>query len=216
MPISLPLPPLYPIDECPDLMADAYVGDDHGELVFLSVWARDTAIQAFLARLTLGLDEQGLDRFHLVTDQGSSVSIIVGNVERLDKRSTRTFRRTLFGSLVNLWLFDKRCVKPDKANATALALLPRTTTSRTERLWSLVRDTCPLPLLDHWHDPVLELLTQGGMLARLPFALGPLDGYRLAIDVPALTAALGERIRDGRLTALPAEPAITASQVCAA
>ena len=29
------------------------------------------------------------------------------------------------------------------------------------------------------------------MLARLPFALGPLEGHRLAIDVPALTLALG-------------------------
>ncbi|KVT58138.1 hypothetical protein [Burkholderia ubonensis] len=215
MPTSLASRTLYPIDECPDLMADACVGDDHGELVFLSVWARDTAIQAFLARLTLSPSEQGLDRFHLVTE-AASVPVIVGNVERLDKRSTRAFRRTLFGSLVNLWLFDRRCVKPDKANATALALLPRITVSRTDRLWSLVRDTCPLPLLDHWHDTVLELLTHGDMLRRLPLALGPLDGYRLAIDVPALTAALGERIRDGRLTASPSEPAITTPLVCAA
>ncbi|MFG6892106.1 hypothetical protein ACGYTX_08455 [Burkholderia pseudomallei] len=216
MPTSLASRTLYPVDECPDLMADACVCDDHGELVFLSVWARDTAIQAFLARLTLGSNEQGLDRFHLNTDQGASVPVIVGNVEQLDKRSTRAFRRTLFGSLVNLWLFDKRCVKPDKANATALALLPRTAESRTERLWSLVRDTCPLPLLDHWHDTVLELLTHGDMLTRLPLTFGPLDGYRLAIDVPALTAALGERIRDGRLTASPSEPAITTPLVRAA
>lgn len=216
MPTSLASRTLHRIDECPDLMADACVGDDHGELVFLSVWARDTAIQAFLARLTLGLNEQGLDRFHLVRDQDASVPVIVGNVERLDKRSTRAFRRTLFGSLVNLWLFDRRCVKPDKANATALALLPRTTVSRTDRLWSLVRDTCPLPLLDHWHDTVLDLLTHGEMLTHLPLALGPLDGYRLAIDVHALTAALGERIRDGRLTASPSDAVITAPLVCAA
>ncbi|MBF4067516.1 hypothetical protein LRP79_00160 [Burkholderia pseudomallei] len=216
MPTALASRTLLSIDECPDLMADACVGDDHGELVFLSVWARDTAIQAFLARLTLDPDEQGLDQFHIVTDQGASVPVVVGNVERLDKRSTRAFRRTLFGSLVNLWLFDKRCVKPDKANATALALLPRTTESRTERLWSLVRDTCPLPLLDHWHDTVLELLTHGDMLTRLPLALGPLDGYRLAIDVPALTSALGERIRDGRLSVSPSEPAVTTSLACAA
>ncbi|KVW44722.1 hypothetical protein [Burkholderia ubonensis] len=215
MPTTLASRTLYPIDECPDLMADACVGDDHGELVFLSVWARDTAIQAFLARLTLGPSEQGLDRFHLVTED-ASVPVIVGNVERQDKRSTRAFRRTLFGSLVNLWLFDRRCVKPDKANATALALLPRTAASRTDRLWSLVRDTCPLPLLDHWQDTVLELLTHGKMLTRLPLALGPLDGYRLAIDVPALTAALGERIRDGRLATFPSESAITVPLVCAA
>ncbi|HEC1391362.1 TPA: hypothetical protein R1W70_004882, partial [Pseudomonas aeruginosa] len=43
---------LYRIDECPDVMADACVGDDQGNLIFLSIWARDTAIQQFLARLT--------------------------------------------------------------------------------------------------------------------------------------------------------------------
>jgi hypothetical protein len=81
-----------------------------------------------------------------------------------------------------------RCVKPDKANASALALLPRERPP-ADRLWMLVRDTCP-PLLDHWRETVLELL-QREMLARLPFALGPLEGHRLAIDVPALTLALG-------------------------
>src|SRR3546814_12693332 len=83
---------------------------------------------------------------------------------------TRAYRRTLFGSLSNVWLFDRRCVKPDKANASALALLPRDSAHRLDRLWMLVRDTCPLPLLDHWRESVLELLQSREMLARLPFA----------------------------------------------
>jgi hypothetical protein len=191
---------LYRIDECPDLMADGCVGDENGNLVFLSIWARDTAVQEFLARLTLGRDEQGLDQFHVVTAQGGSVPVFVGNVENLEKRSTRAYRRTLFGSLSNVWLFDRRCVKPDKANASALALLPRDSMHRIERLWTLVQDTCPLPLLDPWRDLVLELLQTKAMLTRLPFALGALEGHRLAIDVPALTQALGGLIRQDVLT----------------
>jgi len=54
---------LYRIDEWPDVMADACVVDDQGNLIFLSSWARGTAVQQFLARLTLGRDEQGLDQF---------------------------------------------------------------------------------------------------------------------------------------------------------
>jgi hypothetical protein len=177
--------PLYRLDECPDLMADGCVGDEHGNLVFLSIWARDTAVQEFLARLTLGRSDEGLDRFHLVTEQ-ASIPVFVGNVENLEKRTTRAFRRTLFGSMVHLWIFDKRCVKPDKANASALALLPRTASDDTERLWALVQETCPLPLLDHWRDAVLELLRSQ-------------EGHRLALDVPALTTALGELIRNGSL-----------------
>jgi hypothetical protein len=180
-------------------MADAYVGDEHGNLIFLSVWARDTAVQEFLARLTLGSSEQGLDRFHVVAEQGASIPVFVGNVENLEKRITRAFRRTLFGSLVHLWLFDKRCVKPDKANASALALLPKAASDPFERLWTLVQETCPLPLLDHWRDAVLDLLQSQDRLTRLPFAVGPIEGHRLALDVPALAAALGELIRDGSL-----------------
>jgi len=200
MPATHSSKPLYRIDECPDLMVDGCVGDEHGNLVFLSVWARDTAVQEFLARLTLGCDEQGLDQFHIVTEQGGSLPVFVGNVENLEKRITRAYRRTLFGSLTNVWLFDRRCVKPDKANASALALLPRESAPRLDRLWLLVRDTCPLPLLDHWRDIVLELLQARSMLTRLPFALGPLEGHRLAIDVPALTQALGGLIRSNTLT----------------
>ncbi|MGK8941630.1 hypothetical protein ACRS81_12735 [Stutzerimonas stutzeri] len=207
---------LYRIDECPDVMADACVGDDQGNLIFLSIWARDTAVQQFLARLTLGRDEQGLEQFHLITDQGSSVPVFVSNVDRLEKRMTRAYRRTLFGSLSNVWLFDRRCVKPDKANASALALLPRDSDHRLDRLWTLVQDTCPLPLLDHWRETVLELLQSREMLTRLPFALGPLVGHRLAIDVPALTLALGSLIRSDVLTAYPYPAKIWTPETAAA
>ena len=195
--------PLYRIDECSDLMADACVCGDQGDLIFLSVWARDTAIQQFIGRLTLGRSEDGLDQFHVVTDQGGSLPVFVGSVERLEKRLTRSYRRTLFGSMVNLWLFDRRCIRPDKSSASALALLPRSAADPTSRLWHLVKDTCPLPLLDHWQSPVLALLREREMLCPLRMALGPLQGFRLAIDVPALTEALGDLIRQGVLTAYP-------------
>lgn len=203
MPETLSPQPLFQIAECPDLMADGCVTDDNGYLVFLSVWARDTAVQQFLARLTLGNDEEGLNQFNIHDGKGNASLISVGGVERLEKRATRVFRRTLFGSIVNLWLFDRRCVKPDKANARALALLRRDDPARLDRLWMLVRDTCPLPLLEHWRDAVMELLQEKVMLTRLPKSLGPLEGHQLAIDVPLLTDALGDLIRGGTLTTSP-------------
>jgi len=41
-------------------------------------------------------------------------------------------------------------------------------------------------------------------------ALGPLEGHRLALDVPALTKALGELIRNGTLGAMQYELAANA------
>ncbi|WP_186207386.1 hypothetical protein [Burkholderia gladioli] len=199
MPASPSSNTLYPIDECPDLMADGCVADEQGNLVFLSVWARDTAIQEFLARLTLGRDEHGLEQIHLITEDRAALPLIVGNVDNLEKCFTRAYRRTLFGSMVHLFLFDRRCIWPDKANASALALLRCDSAHRLDRLWRLVQDTCPLPLLDHWRETTLELLQSRSMLTRLPLALGPLEGHRVALDVPVLTTALGELIRQGAL-----------------
>jgi hypothetical protein len=194
---------LYCIDACPDMMVDACLCDGNQNLIFLSAWARDTALQEFLARLTLSSSEHGLDRFELITQQDSRYPILVGNIDRLEKRTTRVFRRSLFGSLVHLWLFDKRCVHPDKANSTALALLPKHSANRTERLWELAKETCPLPLLDHWRDTVLALLQSQTMLTQVPVSIGPLEGYQLALDVPTLTTALGELIRTDALSTSP-------------
>src|SRR3546814_20665713 len=47
-------------------------------------------------------------------------------------------------------------------------------------------------------------------IACLPLALGPLEDHRLALDVPALTKALGELIRNGTLGATQYELAANA------
>ncbi len=83
--------------------------------------------------------------------------------------------------------------------------MPRAAADPTSRLWHLVKDTCPLPLLDHWQSPVLALLREREMLCSLRMALGALEGFRLAIDVPALTEALGGLIRRGVLVAHPTQ-----------
>jgi len=200
---------LYRIEEAQDLVADACVCDESHHLIFLSIWGRDTATQEFLARLTLGTGENGLDRFHLVTAESASIPVGVANAHLLEKRSTRTFQGTLFGSMIHVWLLDPRCVKPDKSNGSALAILPKGDARSTERLWSLVQDTCPLPLLPHWRDTTLDLLREREMLTRLAFALGDVEGYRVALNIPTLTAAIGALIRSGSLRVeelAPAEP----------
>jgi hypothetical protein len=190
---------LYRIEEAQDLVADACVCDESNHLIFLSIWGRDTATQEFLARLTLGTGEHGLDRFHLVTADATSIPVAVANAQSLEKRSTRAFQGTLFGSMLHVWLLDPRCVTPDKSNGSALAILPKGDVHSTKRLWSLVRDTCPLPLLPHWRDTTLDLLREREMLTRLAFSLGGVEGYRVALNIPALSAAIGALIRSGSL-----------------
>lgn len=189
--------PLYQIEECPDLYVDACVCDEQRNLVFLSAWGRDTALQEFLARLTLGREENGLDQFHIIVD-GRSLPVFP-NQDLLEKRTTRQFRGTLFGSMLHLWLFDRRASAPDRANHFAFALLERNDTPH-HRLWPLVMETCPLPLLPHWHGEVMEVLTEHQMLTALPGAIGNICGWRLALELDVLEPALGLLIRQGNLT----------------
>lgn len=210
----LPPKPLYRIDECPDLMADGCLCDERNQLIFVSLWGRDTAVQQFLARLTLGPAEGGLDQFSLLAED-FTLPVFVHAADSLAKRTTRALRGTLFGTLLNLWLFDPRCVKPDKAAGSAIVILPKAAPNRIERLWSVVKEACPVPLLDHWRDTVLEVLTSRAMLFPLSRALGPLEGHQLTLDVPALTNEIGELIRAKSLGLAPVITAIEPSAACA-
>ena len=87
--------PLFPIEECNDLFVDACACDEQRNLVFLSAWGRDTALQEFLARLTLGAAEDGPGQFHVVVD-GRSLPVFP-HIDLLEKRTTRQMRGTLFG-----------------------------------------------------------------------------------------------------------------------
>ncbi|AZC24821.1 hypothetical protein [Pseudomonas sessilinigenes] len=189
--------PLYQIEECPDLYVDACVCDEQRNLVFMSAWGRDTALQEFLARLTLGRDENGLDQFHILMD-GRSIPVFP-NQDMLEKRTTRQFRGTLFGGMLHLWLFDRRASAPDQANHFAFALLERDQDPLL-RLWPLVMETCPLPLLPHWREPVMDVLTQQQMLTALPGSIGNVSAWRLALQLDVLEPQLGDLIRQGHLT----------------
>lgn len=188
---------LFQIEECPDLYVDACVCDEQRNLVFLSAWARDTALQEFLARLTLGSAENGLEYFNIQID-GRSLPVFP-NADQLEKRTTRQFRGTLFGSLLHLWLFDRRCAQPDRANHFAYALLEKGANPLHD-LWPLVTETCPLPLLQHWREPVMGVLTHHNMLQPLPGALGAISAWRLNLQLDVLEPALGDLIRQGQLT----------------
>jgi hypothetical protein len=202
MPKALSPSLLYRIDECPDLMADACICDERGILVFASLWGRDTVVQELLGRLTLGSAEHGLERFHLISADDTAIPVAVGNVQLLEKRTSRV-QRTLFGSLIHLWIFDTQCKRPDKANARALTILQKDASNVSERIWRIVQDTCPFPLLDHWKDAILELLRSSSCLAPLPFVLGELEAHRISLDVPLLEQTIGDLIRSGLLDTVP-------------
>jgi hypothetical protein len=152
---------LYKLRELSDLYADACVRDESGQLMFLSLFGRDTAVQQLLAAFTLKVTEGGLDGFHLQDPAGESHRVHVGNADRLEKFTGKLPRDNLFGNLVHLWLYDPILTRPDRSNRVAWVLVDGVDdpSVRTEAIWSWAWGLCkllsPVPLLDTWQAPVL-------------------------------------------------------------
>ncbi|MDN8600287.1 hypothetical protein Q0A17_12830 [Citrobacter sp. S2-9] len=183
---------LLQLAEIPHIMADSYVCDERRSLAFLSVWGRDTAVQELLARLTLK-NEDALTQLTLTDAALHEHMLFPGNTGNLDKRTSR-HQRTRFGTLIHLWLFDKRCLIPDRANGQAILLVKRDDPHWRERAWTLLQETTTLPLLAHWQERILTLLQSSRMLTPLPGGYGPLTGWQLSLDIPRLTGLIREAI----------------------
>lgn len=197
------MPDLLAIGEYPDLYADACCASSDDDCLFLSVWGRDTAIQELLARLTLPPSQNGLDALHIQQDK-TERRIRFRDMDCYSKRSTRVFRQTRFGSLVQLWLYDQRCVSPDRANLEAIVLLEREAPEAVDnRLWVRVKDLCPLPLLDPWQGDVMTLLHTQHAILSAGFSLGPLCAWEIKLDEQALATSLSGMIRCGVFTPEP-------------
>ena len=191
---------LLGLNEVPYIFSDGYLCDERRTLLFLSVWGRDTAIQELLARLTLK-NEEGLSQLTLTDDTLHEHQLFTGNTDNLDKRTTR-HQRTRFGTLVHLWLFDKRCLVPDRSNGQAFLLLRHEDSSWRDRLWGLLKETSSLPLPEHWQDGVLDYLQETQMVRSFG-GYGGLCGWQMQLDTPQLTAFISESIRSGALPRVP-------------
>jgi len=204
-----PAKELYRIEEIPDLMCDACVVDKYNQLVFLSVWGRDTSLQELYSRITLGRKDKelGLDCLTIKV-KGFRTTVRVDDVKRLTKRSTRSFKQTKFGSLMNTWIFDTACIKPDKPNRTAKVLIEGEVSMDhfCKYIWSVVKDVCPLPLLDHWQSEISILLGEYKMYEDLKTLFGQVGGISIHLDVPLLETKIGELIVKNTLTTYPKYP----------
>lgn len=193
---------LWPVDECQGLFLDALVVRS-GMMFFASFWGRDTACQEFLARLSVATREGGLDGFTAGPHRAS-----VGNVADLTKLTGRVPKGSIFGELVQMMIFHPLCQQPDKANRTA-ALLYEPNENQgppMDRLWALIRETCPLPLLDEWQHAILDAFRAKGWLSEIP-AVGRVRAHLIDLgDRKALEALMQDMVCAMRLR-LPEEAA---------
>lgn len=187
------------ITEAPGIYCDAHLVTA-GRPRFLSLWGRDTAMQNFLARLTLPDSDGGLATF-VIGDRRRANAQQVAELDshRLTELSVRK-AGTIFGDLVNLWLYDTLAVEADHANARALLLYRQEDAGCFEKqLWPLLKQTLWLPVLDAWQSTLIERFTAQGWIT-------PLAGFQInarLIDLSAkdeVQATLTRWLRAGDLS----------------
>jgi hypothetical protein len=197
-------PELMSILEAPGVYADALLHDERDSLLFCSLWGRDTAIQELLARLSVSIEEGGLRALRFDGPQCAR-TVHLDRMPSIDKLSGRLPPKNLFGNLVQLWLYDRLAVEPDRANRRAL-LLRRQDRAADTALWNLVRTVIHVPLLDAWKDIVLDVFTQHGWIRTLHGVR--VDAVLVDLGNDAVEAEIARLVREHRLSVDVDEPAL--------
>ena len=162
---------MFRVKEVADVFVDGCVRDEGGQVLFLSCYGRDTAIQQLFAAFYLKTAEGGLDYFRLVpADAGAHEEgelVQVGDADRLQKIAGRLPRENLFGNLAHTWIYDPVLVKPDLSNRIAWVIEPEPISNQVNvpvsaKVWEIYKLLSPVPLLDQLIEyaiPFLFILT---------------------------------------------------------
>lgn len=176
---------LMSVRESADVFVDACLRNDAGELLFLSVYGRDTAVLSLFAAFSLPQSGGGYRSLHVKTDEGE-VEVLVSQPDRLEKMTARLPKDNLFGNLTHSWLYDPDAVRPDRVNRRALLLQYNESDEQfAARIWSNVKQLSPVPLMDHWRTALMdglgdELVRWLDQSAAPP--IGCVGGCRVELD----------------------------------
>ena len=188
---------LMPVLDINNVFTDGFLIDDTGSIAFLSLIGKDTAIQEFRARWSLPVTQGGLTDFQVETPDGA-VRLNLGSPESLEFLAGR-LQTSIFGNLVQVFVYKHLAQKPDFANRRALQLF-QSGNERLNSIWTLVKDISPLPLLDQWKEVILEIFEKKQWLQKLP-GMGGIFAYSVSIPEDELTAIITANIQSGALLA---------------
>ena len=108
---------------------------------------------------------------------------------------------SLFGNLIQVFVYKQLVQKTDFANRKALQLfINGDAGDHSDKLWTLVKNLSPLPLLDQWREVILNLFREKHWLEKLP-GMGDVSAHVVSIPEGELADLLKANIRSGALLA---------------
>lgn len=179
------------------VFCDGLLTAPDGRLLFMSVWGRDTTISEFVARVTLSDHPDGIKQFE-ASGPELEMRAFINDVKFLDKRQARA-SNSLFGDLVQLFVFDQSLCRPDRSLREAWTIYRTNGDSHAlPDPWPLVMDTCHVPLMPHWRKPILQAFEDRHWISRI-------SGYQ----VGAIGVHLGSEDLEACIEDLVKQRAIT-------
>lgn len=187
------------IREVHGIYVDAVLTDEADNLIFISLWGRDTSIRELQARITLGDTDSGLTGLNIYrSGTGVKKYVDLFNAASLEQITGR-ISDSIFGDLVHCFLYQKAVVYPDLANHRSI-LIHQDGVSEADHIstmWNIIKAICPVPLLDHWCDVLLPIMKESGMISSLSGINQ--CGTKIAIDEEQMAAIVKQQCVEQRL-----------------
>lgn len=146
---------LFKLDSFGGVYADAFVGTESNELLFVSLFGSQTEILRLQAAITIGDDPEagGLCTLKGQGEQGGFL-LRTPNSNQLGKHSG-VISKTLFGDLVQIWIYNKTLLQNlDYSNGIGYFLIENAQDVNVQ-IWNMIKSMSEVPLLDEWQDCVL-------------------------------------------------------------
>lgn len=184
------------LQDIPDLKCDSCVANEKSELIFISIWGRETAIQELLAKLTIGeTTKHGLSEIKF--NNHNQVRLAEG--QQYAKRTLKV-NKTLFGSLIHVFIFDKRIIEPNRDSKSMITLYRKDAISVTPCYFDAIKHLTSVPLLEHWAEEVVLIAKQQEMINEHSPLVGDIYATTITVHDMTLTQIMSFLIKDGSLT----------------
>jgi len=187
------------IREVHGIYVDAVLTDEADNLIFISLWGRDTSIRELQARITIGDTDSGITCLNIYRPgTGVKTYVDLSNALSLEQMTGR-INDSILGDLVHCFLFQKAVVYPDLANHRSILIHQHEVieADHISTMWNIIKAICPIPLLDRWCDVLLPIMKESGMISSLSGINQ--CGTKIAIDEEQMAAIVKQQCVEQRI-----------------